>query len=277
MANVQSRRIIPTPSSYAREHFFYVQEIGTLTSKSPHISTRNNIFSYLFLVVVKGSGSFSYQGKTFTIHAGDCVFVDCHEPYSHESSANDPWTLTWVHFYGTHFCDFYHYYTELGFPFCFHPSDLSGILNTLSCLYQVHEEKNALTEILSNKYLTDLVTAAFLENRQEEESGSIRKKLELIREYLMSHYNEKISLDQLSAVFFISKYHLSREYKRYFGVTLMNDLNSMRLSKAKSLLRFSDESVERIAEQCGFGDSAYFIRVFKAAENLTPYSYRRKW
>ena len=57
----------------------------------------------------------------------------------------------------------------------------------------------------------------------------------------------------------------------------MNDLNNMRISTAKSLLRFSDASIESIAEQCGFSDSAYFIKVFKNAENITPYSYRKKW
>ena len=79
MNNVNSNRILPTSSAYAREHFLYVQEIGTLTSQSPHISTRNNIYSFLFLVVTKGSGSFSYKGNTFSIHTGDCIFIKTNE------------------------------------------------------------------------------------------------------------------------------------------------------------------------------------------------------
>ena len=51
----------------------------------------------------------------------------------------------------------------------------------------------------------------------------------------------------------------------------------MRLSRAKSLLRFSDSSVEEIAADCGFADAGYFIKVFKKAENMTPLEYRRKW
>ena len=100
MVNIQSRRLMPTPSNYAREHLHYVQEIGTLTSQSPHISTRNNIHSFLFMIVISGSGFFTYKGHRLEIKKGDCVFIDCEHQYAHESSENDPWTLTWVHFYG---------------------------------------------------------------------------------------------------------------------------------------------------------------------------------
>ncbi len=277
MPHVQSKRLMPTPSSYAREHLYYVQEIGTLTSKSPHISTRKNIYSFLFMVVINGSGSFTYRGQRFLLHSGDCIFIDCQESYSHESSENDPWTLNWVHFYGESLSHLYHHYNEMGFSFLFHPSDTSAILGTLSALYHTHENKNALTEISANKYLTDIITFSFTENKETQETFSLQNKLHIIREYLTTNFNQKISLDSLSSMFYVSKYHLSREYKRYFGITLMNDLNNMRISNAKSLLRFSNDSVESIAEQCGFSDSAYFIKVFKNTENMTPYSYRQKW
>ena len=277
MLHVQSKRLMPTPSSYARDHLYYVQEIGTLTSKSPHISTRENIHSFLFMAVIKGSGFFTYKGQRFFVHAGDCVFIDCQDPYSHESSENDPWTLNWVHFYGKSLSELYSYYVEMGFSFLFHPTDNASIIATLSALYHTHENKNALTEISANKYLTDIITFSFTENKSAAETASLQGKLQIIREYLASNSSQKITLDSLASMFYISKYHLSREYKRYFGITLMNDLNNMRISNAKSLLRFSKDSIESIAEQCGFSDSAYFIKVFKNAENMTPFSYRQKW
>lgn len=277
MANVHSNRLMPTPSAYAREHLYYVQEIGTLTSRSPHISTRENIHSFLFLVVVSGSGSFSYRGQKSMIHTGDCIFIDCHESYSHESSKDDPWTLNWVHFYGQSLSQLYQYYVEMGFSYLFHPADNTAILSTLSSLFHAHEQKNALTEITANKYLTDIITYSFTENKENRETISLQNKLQMIRDYLIANSSKKLTLDSLSAMFYVSKYHLSREYKRYFGITLMNDLNNMRVSAAKSLLRFSDDSIDSIAEQCGFNDSAYFIKVFKNVENMTPSSYRKKW
>lgn len=277
MVNIQSRRLMPTPSNYAREHLHYVQEIGTLTSQSPHISTRNNIHSFLFMIVISGSGFFTYKGHRLEIKKGDCVFIDCEHQYAHESSENDPWTLTWVHFYGKKIKDVMSYYYSLNLPIHFHPSDLSVIQSTLDSLYHVVEQPDALSEITANKYLTDIITYAFSENRRDFDFVTIQDKLQQIREYLLTNYSKKISLDDIAQSFFISKYHLSREYKKHFGITLNNDLNSIRISNAKSQLRFSTESVDTIAEQCGFSDSAYFIKVFKQAENMTPFSYRKKW
>ena len=88
---------------------------------------------------------------------------------------------------------------------------------------------------------------------------------------------EKITLEELSSRFFISKYHLSREYKKHYGITIGNDLTARRLSHAKSLLRFSDGSIEGIAAACGFSDAGYFIKVFRRSEGMTPLEYRRKW
>lgn len=271
-------RIIPTISNNAREHLLYVQEIGTLTSQSPHISTRNNIYSFLFLVVENGSGRFTYRNETNILKAGDCVFVDCHEPYSHESSGDDPWTLNWVHFYGKELEYIYRRYTSNGNSYIFHPSNLGDILSTLHALYSANETLSATTEIISNKYLTDLITAAFTVNSTTSEAtDSTSDKLASIREYMQANFEKAITLDMLSDMFYISKYHLAREYKKLYGTTVIADLTAIRISQAKSMLRFSNTSIEEISTACGFSDSGYFIKVFSRLEGMTPLTYRKKW
>ncbi|MCM1145760.1 MAG: AraC family transcriptional regulator, partial [Lachnoclostridium sp.] len=95
--------------------------------------------------------------------------------------------------------------------------------------------------------------------------------------YLDEHYAEKINLEALSSRFFISKFHLSREYKKVYGMTIGNAITSKRISHAKAMLRFTNASVESIALECGFQDTGYFIKVFKKYENMTPLDYRKKW
>jgi len=272
------RRIIPTVSSFAKDHLLYVQEIGELTSKSPHISTRNNIFSFLFFVVEKGSGLFSYRGEKASLKAGDCIFINCQNAYSHESSKNDPWTLSWVHFYGHELKSVYDRYEKNGYSYLFHPLNTSDILGILNSLYSINENITANTEIISNKYLNDIITFAFTTNNcRLENSETTIDKLKSIREYMRLNYGTSISLDKLSKQFFISKYHLAREYKKLYGTTTMADLTAIRISQAKSMLRFSNESVEEIASLCGFSDCGYFIKVFNASEGMTPLTYRKKW
>ena len=278
MAKSSSNRILSTPSSYAREHYLYVQEIGTLQSLEPHISKRQNLNSFLFLVVLDGEGTLNYSGTRHRISAGDCALINCARPYSHESSATHPWSLKWVHFNGLEASYYYDYFISRENSYLFRPRSILPFTDVLDQLYLCQQNKNPLVELTSNKYLTDIITLCFTENESLKLGEyTIPDKLKQIHEYIRENYFRKISLEDLADRFFISKFHLSREYKKIYGITLGNALTNLRLSHAKSMLRFSDDSVDTIALSCGFQDTGYFIKVFKKAENMTPLQYRKKW
>lgn len=57
-----------------------------------------------------------------------------------------------------------------------------------------------------------------------------------IQSYLDRNYSRNISLDDLSRIFSISKFHMSREFKRYVGKSPNDYLIGIRLDKAKVLL-----------------------------------------
>lgn len=279
MAKSQSNRIIATPSSYARKHYLYVQEVGSLQSIEPHISKRENLSSYLFFIVIRGSGQIHYRGTSYPLSVGDCVYIDCTEEYAHESSLEDPWELSWVHFYGREAPFFYESYVEQEHSFLFHPSDLSLFLDNVQLLYTTQSLKSANVELLCHRYLTDLISLCFLENNVQTPltDNSIYEKVEQVRTFIDAHYTERTSLDQLAEQFFISKFHLSREFKRITGSTIGNYILAKRIEQAKRELRFSNESLDTIARNCSFSDSSYFIKAFKKAENLTPNQYRKLW
>ncbi|MDD3204228.1 MAG: AraC family transcriptional regulator [Lachnospiraceae bacterium] len=278
MAKSKSNRILATPSEHAKKHLLYVQEVGSLESIEPHISTRQNLNSYLFFIVTSGRGTLVYEKEVHNLETGDCVWIDCRKQYAHESSVTEPWNLTWVHFNGNQADYYYQYFLTQGCHFIFKPYDLSFFTNCIADIYRTQKEEKALMELETNQYLTDLITYCFQANKQEDtEMTSISNKLQQVREYIEAHAIEKLSLDQLSEQFFISKYHLSREYKNRYGITIGTALNSKRIAMAKSQLRFSTDPIEQICMACGFQDAAYFIKVFKKAEGMTPLEYRKKW
>lgn len=278
MSTSKSNRIIATPSAFAREHYLYVQEVGSLQSLTPHISKRENLTSFLFFIVTKGTGTLYYKGQKKPLSAGDCIFLNCHEEYAHESSTDNPWELSWVHFYGSEMESFYKNYKEQNYEQLFHPIDISDFLGTIDSIYEAQKRQDSLTEISCHKYLTDLLFLLFAkQDTGLSETQSIHDKMNQIRDYLDKSYTKSISLDELSAQFFISKFHLSREFKRIYGVTIGNYLLRKRISNAKNLLRFSSEPVDSISLMCGFTDAGYFIKVFKKSEGMTPKQYRRKW
>ena len=97
-----------------------------------------------------------------------------------------------------------------------------------------------------------------------------------IQNYLESHLNEDLSLDAVSARFYVDKYHLSHQFTRFTGYSFKQYITSARLSKAKDLLLHSDREIREIAEQVGYHSATHFIRVFKEAEGLSPLQYRLK-
>lgn len=273
-----SDRILITPSPYAKNHYLYVQETGVLTSTKPHISSRQNLDSFLFLFVVSGRGTLTLQGLPHLLKQGDCAWIDCHLPYSHESSADAPWELKWVHFFGKDSSLFYSHFISQNLPAVFTPENPAFFNEILSSLLTLQKKNAPFRELLSHKYLTDLITGCFTENTGSFTGRStMQDKLFQVREYLLAHFSRKISLEELSEHFYVSKYHLVREYKKTFGITPGNELIGCRISHAKSLLRFGNAGIEEIASLCGFHNSAYFIRMFKKTENMTPLEYRRKW
>ena len=84
-SSVTSSRILYTPSPFARTSLLHLQEVGSLQAIHPHTSTRTNLTSFLCFVVLSGNGTLTYEGTTYELSAGDCVFIDCRKAYSHST------------------------------------------------------------------------------------------------------------------------------------------------------------------------------------------------
>ena len=112
-SSVSSSRILYTPSAFARTSLLHLQEVGSLKALYPHTSRRSDLVSFLCFVVLFGEGELSYEGQTYHLHSGDCVFIDCRKEYSHSTSDN-LWSLQWCHFYAPSLPAVYEKYKERG-------------------------------------------------------------------------------------------------------------------------------------------------------------------
>lgn len=280
-----TRRVINTPSAFTRENFFYIQEAGYLKSLKTHLSRRQGLNSYLFLVVLSGSGEVSYRndrnGSSALITAsavpGDCFFLDCMGEYTHSSSEEDPWELLWIHFSGPQADAYYNYFSERH-SWHFRSSHLSELISAVWSVIHYHEEKNEDTDILAAQQIVTILTLICTGSGEKERSlSALNDKLKDVRDYLDEHYTENITLDQLAEQFYISKYYLSREFKKEYGTTIIQYVLAKKITNAKELLRYSNASIEDIAQLCGIDDASYFNKVFRKMEGCTASEYRKRW
>ncbi|MEE3486975.1 MAG: AraC family transcriptional regulator [Bulleidia sp.] len=278
-AIVSSDRVLYTPSAFARTSLLHLQEIGKLTACRPHTSSRSNLQSFLFFMVVSGSGVLVYDGKEHKLEEGSCVFIDCHYPYSHTTGPDNLWALRWVHFYGPGLSSIYNKYCERGGRPVFSPAEAAPFISTLDSLYQLASSGDYIRDMRINEELNRLCTLLMGESWHLEDKKSAPKRASVsdVKEYLDIHYAEKVVLDELAAKFFIDKYYLTKTFKNQFGLPISTYLQNLRITKAKQLLRFSNKSVEEIGYEVGLGAPAYFSRVFKNVEGVSPKTYREQW
>ena len=273
-------RCIETPSPTAKSTFFFVQEAGMQKMSAEQISKRQNMESFLIVYVLSGEGYFTYHGKRTRVTAGACFYIDCMEPYAHESSRDFPWQLMWVHFNGATSREYYHYFTQ-NFSNIFYPICIDRVGDLLRKIIVNTQLKTSYYEAtnsgLISALLTEIITAPKYPKKNQPARTSMDEKLDKILHYLQIHFTEDITLEELADMFFISKYYLSREFKKKYGEGINACINLFRVNRGKELLRFTDKRIHEISDMCGVPDTNYFIKLFKAAENMTPSEYRQKW
>lgn len=95
-----------------------------------------------------------------------------------------------------------------------------------------------------------------------------------VREYIDAHYVDELSLGSLSARFHLDESYLSRRFKQLAGVNLTLYIARKRVEQAKALLADNEASITEVAQTVGYDDYAYFSRVFKKLEGVSPRAYR---
>ncbi len=140
------------------------------------------------------------------------------------------------------------------------------------------EAKSPYYELSLKGLFLRLWTYLLRENYWNENPLAYNNMDELMRvkEYLNCHTDREISLDDLSRMFNISKYHLIRLFNKVFSISPVHYHQMMRMEKAKKLIQFSNASITEISEILGFSCINSFSRAFRKMEGVPPTFYRVK-
>ena len=94
--------------------------------------------------------------------------------------------------------------------------------------------------------------------------------------YINTHYRQNITIEQLARKACMSRRNLFLQFKKTAGCSPIQYLLRLRISRATELLLYSELPVGDIAAQCGFSDSNYFCKIFRAQTGLSPRQFRLK-
>ena len=107
------------------------------------------------------------------------------------------------------------------------------------------------------------------ESKQES-----KKRVQMLSEYMIEHVSDKISLDDLSSVVYVSKQYLSKLFSNKLGKNYQDVINYYRVINAVIQLLETDNTLTYIAETSGFSSVNYYNKVFKTYLHCLPSKFR---
>lgn len=96
--------------------------------------------------------------------------------------------------------------------------------------------------------------------------------VESVSDYIDAHLAESVTLDGLAASVYLSKYYLSRTFRRETGVTIFQMLMQKRMIRARNLI-LEGTPPTAVSSQCGFSDYSGFYKAFMNEYGVSPRAY----
>lgn len=125
-------------------------------------------------------------------------------------------------------------------------------------------------------YLKKVLETA-LELRETASQKTYLSLLQEAKAYIEKNYdNEGISLNSVAASVNLSPNHFSTIFSQETGQTFIEFLTSVRMEKAKELLRSTSMKTAEVAFAVGYKDPHYFSYLFKKTQECTPREFRSK-
>lgn len=276
----QSDRCLHTPGSFAKENLLYVQEVGKLRSIQPHRCVRENLDSFLFLIVLEGKGSLDVKGKHYPVQKGDCALIDCMEHFEHISDEQEAWKLGWVHFNGRSARGYYDLFLKYNKDAnVFTVPDAGKWEELIEKLLARQKERNLQAELECGELLQHLLNRVIESVADLDAAASEEEKAtaNAIREQANASYADAGVLKELEQSFGMPEEDLNNRFRRYFGITLEEYISNRRFNAAKELLRFSIKPIGEVAEESGIGDQISMQQMFRDNEGMSAEEYRAKW
>lgn len=131
----------------------------------------------------------------------------------------------------------------------------------------------------SSEYCQSLLNTMLIilfRNKREKVKQAQRNKITDVISYINANYMNNLTIENIASHFYISPFHLCREFKQYTNSTIVQYINKTRIIHAQRLLYSTDISITDICISTGFSSTSHFGRVFKKVTSFTPSEWRKR-
>jgi YesN/AraC family two-component response regulator len=256
-----------------------------------HASMSSNHYHSHYEIYYQKAGERYYfiKDRTYYIKKGDLVFINMYDLHKTFNAGADFYERILISFKSSYIKNFSDTTKDI---------DLFSVFKKGINVYNLNMIEQGFVENLLNKMLQEseislpgyesylqisLIELLIFLNRLSlkpqtrylEYPSALHKKISEVAKYINNNYKNNLTLKDLSEVFHVSHFYLSRTFKEVTGFTFIEYLNSTRIKEAQRLLLKSNLTVTEIGEQVGFESGTHFGRVFKNITKTSPLRYRK--
>lgn len=222
---------------------------------------------------------FSLEDQVFHLHKGDIVLVP---QYTQHSFTNE--SDTTMDYYEIKFTVLSRALGQM-LPECqLHLPNDSFAISLVEHIAQEYMHSRTLCDESASAALETLVfhltnQSRLISQNQPDviDTTGYTPLAQRVVSFLSEHFNESITLDNVSNGVKTSKNYLCNAFKRATGVTILDCLNMIRIRKAAELIVYSDLPLNQVANICGFVSTSHFNRVFARYAGIPPGQCRRAY
>lgn len=236
---------------------------------------------YEILYMIEGNASFSIGGTEFDMKPHTLLFIPPNVFHGIHVLTDAPYDRYTVHFDPSLLS---HEHRALllsklpnrsGSSCCVYDMGDSGILDMLRQFDDLDGSPESLHKPLVPIFLHALIARILitLPGTDEADKGRVTKSQawpkSALLDYIDDHFTEPITLDTLSARFYVSKSQLNQTFRQMTGTTIIDYIIRKRIAYAQQLL-LNGVSAQQASAVAGFGDYTSFYRAYKKHFGCSP-------
>lgn len=238
---------------------------------------------YEILIFLTGNCKYIVEGNEYDLSPGNIIITRGCESHYLKVKGNSPYERMVFHFEKEHIAKPLN--SEillepfenrvLGKQNCYNPYVLNKFVidNLISRIINVETDGNSTEELktvvfLSLYQLLYEIKEGFKSHSSVSADNSDNLIVSIVS-YINQNISEPLCLKQLSEHFYISKSHLTEQFKHYTGSTVWEYINTKRLLLAKKMLK-DGFGTDDVLNECGFNDYSTFYRRYKDYFGVSP-------
>ncbi|MBO5371453.1 MAG: helix-turn-helix domain-containing protein [Lachnospiraceae bacterium] len=247
------------------------------------VNTHSHAY-YEFYFFLEGDVSMQIDDTLYPVTFGDIMLIPPHIPHRPViHSLNVPYRR-FVFWISQEYCNHliqlspdYAYlmqYVQTNKDYLFHIDKItfysiqSKALRLIEEMQSEHFGKHAQISLCVNDLVLHLNRIVY-KQKHKKRSGEELSLYQNLCTFIEEHLDEDLSLERLSAEFFVSKYHISHIFKQNLGISIHQFITKKRLYLCREAI-IGDMPITKAYQTFGFGDYSSFFRAFKKEYGISP-------